>query len=137
MDTLEDSFNIQNLTEHANGGRRNNPRINSSGRRTHRPLYGTWGRNRLGGPTDNYRRMRRRERRFLRNLPFFYPRYVNQPVYVNPRVAQPTYVAPHYVWYYPWTWWYEGFENERNINLSMLAVLIFLVMMLYLMKNKK
>lgn len=137
MSNLAEFFNMEHLTEHANGGRRNNPRINSSGRRTHRPLQGTSGRNRLGGPTDNYRRTMRRERRFLRNLPFFYPRYVNQPVYVNPRVAQPTYVAPHYTWYYPWTWWYEGFENERNVNLSMLAVLLFLVMMIYLMNNKK
>ena len=128
---------IEYFTKHVNGRRRNNSRINNSGRQTHRPLLGNRGRNRLGGPTDNYRRMMRRDRGFIRNIPFFYPRYVNKPVYVNRRVAQPTYVAPHYIWYDPWTWWYEGFENERDVNLSMLAVLLFLVMMIYLMNNKK
>ena len=157
MAEINESFNMKNLVEHNNSGRRNNPDINRMQVKTHRPLRGTYGRNRLGGPTHNFRRFLNRERRFLRNLPFFYPRYVDQPVYVNPRIVpttyvsptyvSPSYISPHFTWYNPRTWWYdgeiadhddddEGFENEKIINLSMLVVLLFLVMMLYIMKNK-
>jgi len=126
------------IIEHARGNRKKNHKEHTQPKQP-RPLHGSYGKYRLGGTTDNYRhehRRRRRQSRFIRNLPSYYPRYVNQPVYVNPRVAYPTYVPPHYTWYNPYTWWYEGFENERDVNCSMLAVLIFLVVMLYLMKKK-
>lgn len=62
---------------------------------------------------------------------------------------RPTYVVQKNRWYYPsyWrysNWWYprrwyshwfyEGFQNERNMNCSMLIVLLLILLVVYFSK---
>ena len=62
--------------------------------------------------------------------------YRQQPVYV----IQETPSVPVSHWWYPSTWYhslfYEGFQNERNMNCAMLSVLSLLILIAYCSKKK-
>ena len=77
-----------------------------------------------------------------------YWRRGRRPIYVVEET--PTYAVPTSYWQYPsrWSyplwypsrwyssWFYEHFQNERNMNCGILAVLCLLILMGYFSKNK-
>ena len=81
--------------------------------------------------------------RFFRHPYFRYPyfrypeyrrRYYQQPVYVVKEVPRESH------WWYPSTWYhslfYEGFQNERNMNCGMLLVLCLIILVSYFSKTR-